>query len=311
LSSDIHESGDNSGSEDHLINAKITFLIITPNYKESEVCMNEMGAAWVTSGKVIPMILEPITYSTVGVIQQPKQVEKILNENSLDRIKDVVQEQLAIPPKEIRSDRWTTKKKEFITKVTLYLEANPFDAPLSREEYVNVIDDRKKLEVTVRTLVSDKQVLEKMYDDLKKKKDKKDVIEVEKAYVKKDDFEEFKKLCKNVEEHLSLFGSVVIGIIYKSYSGKQLRIGWKGNETELDYARSREYITDELDADWHTTREMRELHSALDELETFIREIEGKTSSFDDWYDAAYKSPLKLSNLDFWEEALNVTVSLD
>jgi hypothetical protein len=31
----------------HLVEAKITFLFITPNYKESEICLNEMGAAWV------------------------------------------------------------------------------------------------------------------------------------------------------------------------------------------------------------------------------------------------------------------------
>jgi hypothetical protein len=35
--------------KDHLEKAKITFQIITPNYKESEVCLNEMGAAWVLS----------------------------------------------------------------------------------------------------------------------------------------------------------------------------------------------------------------------------------------------------------------------
>src|SRR5258708_5696379 len=60
-----------------LIASKITFLIITPNYKESEVSLCEMGAAWVCSGVVIPLIVEPINFTTVGIIQQPKQVEKL------------------------------------------------------------------------------------------------------------------------------------------------------------------------------------------------------------------------------------------
>ena len=56
--------------KEHLENAKINFLIISPNYKESEVCLNEMGAIWVSKGIVIPLIVDPVNYSTVGVLQQ-------------------------------------------------------------------------------------------------------------------------------------------------------------------------------------------------------------------------------------------------
>ena len=103
------ESGDDwrDSIQKALKNAKINFLIITPNYKESEVCMNEMGAAWVSEAKVLPMIVEPINYETVGVIQEPNQIEKIANEKSLDRIKDIVQDYLSIPSELVRSDRWT------------------------------------------------------------------------------------------------------------------------------------------------------------------------------------------------------------
>ena len=112
--------------QEALRNSKVTLLIITPNYKESEICMCEMGAAWVTSSKVLPFIVEPITYDSVGVIQQPKQIEKILEEKSLDRLRDVIQETLEIDPKEIKSDRWTAKKTEFLQKVKMHLKTNPF-----------------------------------------------------------------------------------------------------------------------------------------------------------------------------------------
>jgi len=72
------ESGEDwrESIKDALINSKIVILLITSNYKESEMCQNEMGAAWVCSNKTIPLILEPINYETVGVIQQTKQVVK-------------------------------------------------------------------------------------------------------------------------------------------------------------------------------------------------------------------------------------------
>ena len=68
------ESGEDwrDSIKEALQNAKIILLIITPNYKESEVCQCEMGAAWLTSAKVIPLIVDPINYSSVGIIQQPK-----------------------------------------------------------------------------------------------------------------------------------------------------------------------------------------------------------------------------------------------
>ncbi len=50
---------------------------ITSNYKNSEVCLNEMGAAWVLSTKVKAFILEPITYDSVGFINSPNQLLKL------------------------------------------------------------------------------------------------------------------------------------------------------------------------------------------------------------------------------------------
>lgn len=41
-----------------LLNAEIIIQIISKSYKASEVCLNEMGAAWVLSDKVIPLILD-------------------------------------------------------------------------------------------------------------------------------------------------------------------------------------------------------------------------------------------------------------
>uniref|UniRef100_A0A7V3J9B0 TIR domain-containing protein n=1 Tax=candidate division CPR3 bacterium TaxID=2268181 RepID=A0A7V3J9B0_UNCC3 len=113
--------------KDALQESKVTFLIITPNYKSSEICQNEMGAAWVLSCKVIPLIVEPITYTSCGILQEPKQIEKLTDEGSLDRIKDILQEELGIPPEELKSDRWSAKKHDFLSKIKKHLENNPFE----------------------------------------------------------------------------------------------------------------------------------------------------------------------------------------
>jgi|GEM_PF-4518711 len=132
------KSGDDwrKSIRDAIREVKINFLIITPNYKNSEVCLNEMGAAWVSDAKVIPMILEPIIYKTVGVIQEPNQIEKLTDEKSLDRIKDFIQEELEIY--NTSNERWTAKKKEFLETVNHYLASKPFEQ-LDTDVEVNLL----------------------------------------------------------------------------------------------------------------------------------------------------------------------------
>ncbi|MCF6271113.1 MAG: TIR domain-containing protein, partial [Melioribacteraceae bacterium] len=145
------ESGEDwrNSIREELKNAAITILIITSNYKESEICLNEMGAAWVTSGKVIPLIVEPIKYSSVGIIQEPKQIEKLLDEKSLDRLKDIIQRKLDIPNTEIKSDRWSTKKIEFLTKIEDYISSHPFNIPIARDTFENLINEKNTLDKAI------------------------------------------------------------------------------------------------------------------------------------------------------------------
>jgi predicted transcriptional regulator len=62
-----------------LLKSKAVILLITDNYKNSEACLNEMGAAWMLPDEipVIPFILEPVTYDSVGFIHKPNQLLKL------------------------------------------------------------------------------------------------------------------------------------------------------------------------------------------------------------------------------------------
>lgn len=126
--------------KDNILNAKVIVLIVTSNYKSSEMCLNEMGAAWTTSNKVITLIVEPINFKSVGILQEINQVEKLNDEKSLDRIKDEMQNIFNIPSEKLKSDRWTCKKEEFLDKIESYVESNPFPLPIS----IDVVEDLKK-----------------------------------------------------------------------------------------------------------------------------------------------------------------------
>jgi hypothetical protein len=286
--------------------AKVNFLFISPNYKESEVCMNEMGAGWVTSANVIPLIIEPINYKTVGVIQEPIQIEKLLDEKSLDRIKDILQESLEIPNSLIKSDRWTAKKKEFVLKTKKYLKENPFKKPMDRDEFDNLVVENDELETTLTKLIEEKSELESLIEDLKKAKDKSDVNEIVKKYSDTSEFEEFETLTQKVCDAISDFHPIVIGIIFKSYSDKDITINALAYTDYVDDALANDYINEELEAQFSTTPKMEKIELLLDELSSFISK--DFSSEFQDQYENEYEAPLLISNKLFWEEVLDLNL---
>jgi hypothetical protein len=111
--------------KNNLKNAEVVIMVITPNFKKSEMCQNEAGAAWALSKEIIPLIIEPINYDNVGVIFADKQIAKITESESLDRLKDKLKKILEIESEE-PSDRWTQLKQEFISFLTKHLKKNPF-----------------------------------------------------------------------------------------------------------------------------------------------------------------------------------------
>lgn len=290
----------------NIISAKINFLLISPNYKESEVCMNEMGAAWMTNAIVLPLIIDPINYRSVGVIQEPNQIEKLLEEKSLDRIKDIVQEVLEIESSLIKSDRWTSKKKEFQIRVKNYLNSNLFETPMDRDYFKQLEQDKNDLEVTINSLIEEKSELEALVQELKLAKDKSDVTAILKNRKNVTQFEDFLQLCNSVKTLLDKQSSIINGIIFKSYSGKEIKIGWEGNRDELDEALANDYINEDLDAKWETTKEMKKIHEALNKVSLFF------DSKLDDdfynSYDEEFDCPMEISNKRFWEDVFKVSI---
>ncbi|MBP2831799.1 TIR domain-containing protein [Aquimarina sp. U1-2] len=292
---------------DALQSAKINFLIITPNYKESEVCMNEMGAGWVTSAEVIPLIVEPINYKTVGVIQEPVQIEKLLDENSLDRVRDILQEKLSIPASEIKSDRWTAKKKEFVLKTKNHLKDNEFKKPLDREEFDELIKEKDELETTLTKLIEEKSELENLVEELKSAKDKSDVASIVKKYSDTNDFDEFVELTKRVDKALSSFHPIIVGIIFKTYAYKDINIEALAYKEQLDEALANDFINEEMEASFGKTRKMEKLELLLDELSSFMKR--DLSPEFDEQFEDEYEdAPFSITNKLFWEDVLGVTL---
>jgi len=297
--------------KEHLESSRITLLFLTPNYKESEICLNEMGAAWVLSGRAIPLFVEPLNYDSVGLLQEVKQLERLQDEKSLDRIKDILQELLEIPASELRSDRWTAKKSDFLNRLNKFLASNPFSIPMTRDAYEHLERTNYELTHRVEALFEENRQLLNLYNELKNAKDKAEVATIEKKHLNPEKYEVFKSLCKQVRDIVAGFPAIVNGVIYADYSGKDVSIDTYYSRSELGPAIAKDILkADPLEPNWYDTKQMGELHSALSDLSSFIHQNE-TDESFRLAYENEFEAPFSLSNLDFWTEVLDLRISFE
>jgi hypothetical protein len=293
-----------------LQNAKVTILIITSNYKESEICQNESGGAWIASQKVIPLIIEPVGYKTVGILQEPNQCSKLSDEKSLDQLKDIIHEKLETPVGERKSDVWTKYKKKFLSELKDCLKEHPFEPALDRNNFLTAIEENKDLKNENASLK--KEILEKnnYIKNLENLKDKTAVIEVKQklGYVNKD-IEEFKDICEKNKYNFDGLDGFVNGIIFKSFTGKYIDMVWEDNQSSVSKALAQDFIKkddDDVTANWESTEKMRNIYnSLLDICSFFDRNL---SDDFYNYYEKKYKAPLDCNNLDFWKEVFGINV---
>lgn len=72
--------------KDSLITSELVLFMISNNYKNSEVCLNEMGAAWALEKKTIPIIFPNIDFTKIGWLQTFNKAIKINDSEGLDML---------------------------------------------------------------------------------------------------------------------------------------------------------------------------------------------------------------------------------
>lgn len=90
----IEELGIKTGSEfrksirENLTNANIALIFLSENYRKSEICQNEMGAAWAFEKTVVPLIIPPMVFKGVGALMEVNECVKLESEDKLLKVCD-------------------------------------------------------------------------------------------------------------------------------------------------------------------------------------------------------------------------------
>lgn len=82
--------------EQGINSASVVLLMISHNYKKSEVCLNEMGAAWALKKKCISIVLPGSDFTELGWISSLDKAVKMVEKKKLLSVSKVIADKLGI-----------------------------------------------------------------------------------------------------------------------------------------------------------------------------------------------------------------------
>lgn len=105
-----------SAIKDSITDSAIFFMMVSDSYKKSEVCLNEMGAAWILDGlRKCILLLPSIGFDKIGWLMSLRKGTKITDDQGLDAICDILKDSLKLS---IKTATWNKNKQEFLREVS-------------------------------------------------------------------------------------------------------------------------------------------------------------------------------------------------
>lgn len=117
--SSIEEMGVRNGEDirkhiqTNIRNADYSFLLISNNYKASEICINEMGAVWAYDSNVRLYLLPDVDFDKIGWLCDTRKADKINSSIVLDALHKEMIEYFELPDK----NTWSRQRETFLNYV--------------------------------------------------------------------------------------------------------------------------------------------------------------------------------------------------
>lgn len=121
--SSIEDMGIKNGEDirrhihDNIKGTDYSFLLISNNYKKSEICLNEMGAVWVYNKNVKLYLLPNTNFKNIGWLCDTRMAEKINDSIALDKLYEELNKQYSLKNEFI--DSWSRQREKFISEIKM------------------------------------------------------------------------------------------------------------------------------------------------------------------------------------------------
>lgn len=101
--------------QDNIRSAEYSFLMISDNYKASEICVNEMGAVWSYDAKVRLYMLPGAKVDMIGWLCDTRQAQTLSNPTALDQLYKEMRAHFGISTDNF--EHWSRIREDFVRNI--------------------------------------------------------------------------------------------------------------------------------------------------------------------------------------------------
>ena len=92
----------------------LVISLISVNFLNSHFCLCELGASWVLSHELLPILVPPLSFSDLSSVIKTKQAIRLNESSDLNNMVDQITK--ALNKEEVNNSRWEVKRDDFIGK---------------------------------------------------------------------------------------------------------------------------------------------------------------------------------------------------
>lgn len=113
----IEEMGIRNGEDirqhikENVQGADFSFMMISKHYKESEICLNEMGAVWAANNRVRYYLLPNVVFKEIGWLCDTNKADKLYDPVVLDALEEELTIYYGLPHK---GGIWSRQRQNFV-----------------------------------------------------------------------------------------------------------------------------------------------------------------------------------------------------
>jgi hypothetical protein len=258
--------------KEQLFEPKVVVLMLTPSYFESKFCLSELGAAWIKSHDIFPILVPPLQYADVKDVLLGTQVAKIDDDIKYNELLSTLVATLNFKPKS--QTKWDTKRRAFLKAIKPLLKAVPGSTMVSAAEFKAKTEKLAEVEAELDASETEIRRLKEQLAATEALKDKKQVTALKVKHSDAAASEAFNALTEEIKEFQSVLRSgEVMKFVLSEHYGKPYKINWYQDREEFEVATRLGFIEVE-DGErvvW-SKRQMKELAKKLDDLAGLIHE---------------------------------------